>query len=151
MSLFKNPYPSETCARCTVNIGQNDLRLLKRFRPIGGVIDQTLSIIISKLCHELRNTIPADCIDQSVFDIAVLGSRVILGGTASSNEPVAAPTPGPIERTKAVERYDRRRVASVARGVENDSPQPTSNGVASKSPKRKNSKGNQSTGGGLVS
>ena len=83
---FTNPYvtlPRDEVIRTTIVASINDIKLLRGLDPKEGVFQTTLSILLTKLCHELRTAITnksLDTEDYTAFHNAICDSIITLGG-----------------------------------------------------------------------
>lgn len=77
MTKYQNPYVSEETVRFTLDLGKADYTQLKVTRPTQGTVTTTISILISKLCDELRKRNLDDASVSDQFEECVLGIHLV--------------------------------------------------------------------------
>lgn len=120
---FKNQYdglPKEAVSRTTFSVSRKDVAFLLSFDPKLGNLQTTLSLLLTKCIHELRqsNIAPGD---YSSYNTAVAGLTVRLPdgfypGTHTERSPAGVPPAGDVPHgtTKTSRGNERRRAKGMA-------------------------------------
>ncbi|MDE2097268.1 MAG: hypothetical protein KGL39_08505 [Patescibacteria group bacterium] len=116
---FKNVYlgiPRDETIRTTFFASKRDIALLRSFDPKEGVFQTTLSILLTKLCNELRLQQRIEQGDYSGFHRAVCDAVIHLGGSPLIGTSTGTLNPGSGQTTVPNVRRRAKRVAREAKG-----------------------------------